>query len=310
MRLFDLHCDTLYKAVTENKDLSSDDCHISVNKTDFLEKWIQCFAVWIPDNVTDEYADFLFDKGYKILKENCEKYGISLLNNFNELKTSINNCNKCCFLTVENGKLLHGKLENIDKLNKYNVKMITLTWNGDNEIGTGALTRKKSGLTDFGFKAVKRLEESGIVVDVSHASRSTFYDVAYISEKPFIATHSNSYTVTKHKRNLTDEQFSIIKDRGGIVGINFYKEFLNNNEKEACMYDILKHTEHFLSLGGENTVAIGSDFDGCDLTNDIKDIKSTGEIYELFLKENYSESLLNKLFFYNAFNFCRNFDNL
>ncbi len=310
MQLFDLHCDTLYKAVTENKDLNSDDCHISIDKTDFLDKWIQCFAVWIPDDVTDEYANFLFDNGYKILKSNCKKYKIKFLKNFNQITNSLKNNNKCCFLTVENGKLLHGKLENIEKLKKYNVNMMTLTWNGDNEIGTGALTEKKTGLTDFGFKAVQKLEENGIVIDVSHASIKTFFDVASISEKPFIATHSNSYSVTKHKRNLTNEQFSIIKDRRGIVGINFYKCFLNDNEDKACMYDILKHTEHFLSLGGENTVAIGSDFDGCDLANDINDIKSTEKIYELFLKENYSETLLNKLFFLNAYNFCQNFDNL
>lgn len=310
MRLFDLHCDTLYKAVTENKDLNSDDCHISVNKAKFLDKWVQCFAVWIPDDVTDEYAEFLFDNGYKILKDNCKKYGIKLLNSFKQLDTTAKNHNKCCFLTVENGKLLHGKLENIDKLKKCNVKMITLTWNGDNEIGTGALTDKETGLTDFGFEAVKKLEENGIVIDISHASQNTFYDVASVCEKPFIATHSNAYAVTYHKRNLTDEQFSIIRDKGGIVGINFYKEFLNNNANKASIYDILKHTEHFLSLGGENTVAIGSDFDGCDLTKDIRGINSIEEIYELFLKENYNETLLNKLFFTNAYNFCQNFDNL
>lgn len=308
MQLFDLHCDTLYKAVTENKSLNCNEFHISVDKSKFLEKWIQCFALWVPDDIKQRYINELFANACCMLKKQAKLYDIHILEKLSDVK-KVTHQSKSCFFTVENGKILQGDLNNIDILKENNVKIFTLTWNGDNEIGTGALTKKKSGLTNFGKQAVRKLEESQIVIDVSHVSERTFYDVAELAKKPFIATHSNSKAITNHKRNLTDEQFNIIKNSGGIVGINFYKGFLNNNEEESSITDILKHTEHFLSLGGENTISIGSDFDGCDLPMDIKGMESIETIYEAFLKENYKESLVKKMFFENAYNFCENFDN-
>lgn len=309
MQLFDLHCDTLYKSVTEQKDFDCKDFHISVNKADKIDRWIQCFAIWIPDDISLKNAEALFDNAYTALKTQCKKFNLHLCKDFSELKDVSGQSLKKCFFTVENGKILLGKLDNIKKLKECNVKIITLTWNGDNEIGTGALTRKKTGLTPFGVKAVKELEKNKIIVDISHASERTFYDVAETASKPFIATHSNSKAVTNHPRNLTDEQFKIIKDTGGIVGVNFYRGFLNNNENKASISDIIKHTEHFLSLGGENCLSIGSDFDGCDLPDDIKGIDSVWEIYNAFLRLNYKEELLKKIFYKNAYKFCENFDN-
>lgn len=306
MRLFDLHCDTLYRAVTEGKDFNSPDLHVSVDRAKGLENWVQCFAVWIPDDISGDEAEKLFDNAYIILQRKCTEFNLQLCSDFSQLNDKNS---KKCFFTVENGKILQGNIEKIQKLKACNVKILTLTWNGGNEIGTGALTAQKSGLTHFGVEAVKELEKNSIIVDVSHASEKTFYDVAEIASKPFIATHSNSKKITNHPRNLTDEQFEIIKNRGGIVGINFYRGFLNKNEGKAGIKDIIKHTEHFLSLGGESCLSIGSDFDGCDLPGDVRGIDSIPEIYEEFLRLNYNEEILQKIFYKNAFKFCENFDN-
>ena len=100
---------------------------------------------------------------------------------------------------------------------------MTLTWNGSNEIGSGVMSGDKFGLTPFGKLAVKEMEKEGIVIDVSHASEALFYDVAENTERPFIATHSNSKVLCKHPRNLTDDQFRIICNRGGLVGLNYFK---------------------------------------------------------------------------------------
>ena len=307
MRLFDLHCDTLYRAVTESGSLNYKKFEISVDKASYLDNWIQCFAVWIPDDISSYEVLPLFDKAYKMLQKQCELHNIKLCNNFTDVDS---NSKYKCFFTVENGRVLQGDLENIKKLKDCNVKILTLTWNGDNEIASGALSNSNFGLTDFGKSAVKELENNGIIIDVSHLSQRAFYDVAEIAKKPFIATHSNSKTVTNHTRNLTDEQFNIIKSNGGIVGINFHNSFLNNREEEASINDIFKHTEHFLSLGGENTIAIGTDFDGGKLPRDIKGIDTIEQIYDKFLQLNYSETLLDKIFFKNAYNLCQNFDNL
>ena len=187
--------------------------------------------------------------------------------------------------------------------------MMTLTWNSHNPIGDGADVENPKGITDFGKKVVSEMEKWGIVVDISHASDKLFYDVAEIVKKPFVASHSNSRTIANHRRNLTDEEFSIIKSIGGIVGLNFHNAFLNTDPDKTSMYDLLKHTEHFLSLGGEDVVCIGSDFDGGILPKDIKGSTSIDKIYELFLRHNYKEALINKIFYENALNFYENFDN-
>ena len=209
MRLFDLHCDTLYRTVTESGSLNYKKFEISVDKASYLDNWIQCFAVWIPDDISSYEVQPLFDKAYKMLQKQCELHNIKLCNNFTDVDS---NSKYKCFFTVENGRVLQGDLENIKKLKACNVKILTLTWNGDNEIASGTLSNSKFGLTDFGKSAVKELENNGIIIDVSHLSQRGFYDVAEIAKKPFIATHSNSKAVTNHIRNLTNEQFNIITE--------------------------------------------------------------------------------------------------
>lgn len=299
MHVFDLHCDTLYEAVVKNKSLAKNDLHISLKKGEAFSSWSQCFAIWIPDDISSEEVTSLFDKAVgkfkKEIPDSCI-YKNTFGSEFNAI------------LTVENGKVLNGNLENIKKLSRCNVKMLTLTWNDKNELGDGADVLNGSGITKFGKAAIKELENQKIVIDVSHSSEKMFYDVCENSVRPFVASHSNSFKITPHRRNLSDDQFSVIKRRNGLVGINFYKEFLNKEAEKANMYDILRHTEHFLSLGGENTVCLGTDFDGAQMPCDIKGIESLTEIFELFLKHNYNEGLLNKIFYENAHNFFENFD--
>ena len=184
--------------------------------------------------------------------------------------------------------------------------MVTLTWNDENCIGAGADVPQK-GLTDFGIQCVKEFEKRDIVIDISHASDKTFYDVLSNTEMPIVASHSNSRTICSHRRNLTDEQFKEIIRRKGIVGLNFHKDFLNNDRNEASMHDILKHTEHFLSLGGEDVLCIGSDFDGADPICELSSTTKIPFLYESYLKIGYNEQLVQKIMYYNAYNFFSRF---
>ena len=184
------------------------------------------------------------------------------------------------------------------------VKILTLTWNGSCEFGDGVLVDNAGGLTEFGIKAVQMLEESSIIVDVSHASEQLFYDVCDYSKKPFIATHSNSKKICNNKRNLTDSQFKEIAERGGLVGITFCKKFLSDECSEVDFDDILKHVYHFLELGGENTISIGSDFDGAEVPDCLNGIGCVENLYEYFLSKRLSENLVDDIFFNNAYNFA------
>lgn len=304
MNLFDLHCDTLYKAYTEKKSLLSNDCEISFERGKNLDKWIQCMAVWIPDEVRGESAVRLVENCYSFLKSELAKTDgevvqIDKVSDFKD-KASV-------MLTIEGGAALGGRLENVKRFRDLGVRAMTLTWNGSCELGDGADVENSKGLTDFGRIAIAEMEKHGIAVDISHASDRLFFDVAEISTRPIIATHSNSRTVMPHRRNLKDEQFDIIKQSGGIVGINLHRHFLKIDNQS--INDIIKHTEYFLSLGGENTLAIGTDFDGAEMIDEIKSISDLHKIYNAFAKLNYSETLIDKLFFRNAYNFYQIFDN-
>lgn len=305
MRLFDLHCDTLYRAYTEKSTLFNDNFHISFNRTEKISPYIQCLAVWIPDEYRGQDAENLFLGCVNKLNEQLSGTDIKQCRTASDIEYLKKENKKGVILTVEGGAILGGKTENIALLKKYGVKMMTLTWNGRNELGDGIGEEADGGLTEFGKTAVKELEKNNIVIDISHAGQKLFYDVVEIAEKPFCASHSNSKAIAPHRRNLTDEQFSIIKSHGGLVGMNFCVDFLNKKATNAEMYDIIKNTEHFLSLGGEKTLAMGGDFDGADIPKDMTGIESMPELYEMFLKHNYSQSLIDDIFFGNAYNFFK-----
>lgn len=304
MRLFDLHCDTLYKTYTENKSLISNDCCISFERGKAFDKWIQCMAVWIPDEVRGEAAVNLVENCCEFLQNELKNNNGSV-KQIDTLSDIVGKAN--VILTLEGGACLGGKIENVQRFRNMGARIMTLTWNGSCELGDGAEAKHSKGLSDFGKEVVKEMERCGIVVDVSHASDRLFYDVVQIAQRPIIATHSNSRSICPHKRNLTDEQFNIIAKSGGIVGLNFHKYFLSDNNWSVS--DIIKHAEYFLSLGGENSIAIGSDFDGAEMPDDIVSMEDLHKIFNAFGKLNYSDTLIDKLFFKNAYNFFQSFDN-
>ena len=307
MDIIDLHCDTLYRAVTEDMPFNSSKAEAKPNSDPKAHK-LQCYAIWVPDSFSGDQAEALFLRAHSRLKRECSENRIKLLNPREPFVSFYENQNSAYF-TVENGLALNGRLSNVKLLAKCGVRMMTLTWNATNPIGDGADVIDATGLSAFGREAVREMEKYGVIADVSHASQKLFYDVAEIAERPFVASHSNAYSVTPHRRNLTDEQFKIIKERGGMVGINFHNAFLNREPEKACIEDIIRHTEHFLSLGGEDAICFGSDFDGGTLPSDFADSSVYDKIYEVLCKRNYKEALIKKFFYLNALNFFENFDN-
>lgn len=307
MKLIDLHCDTLYESVTKNIPL--DDLSMEVQPLKNDDSRLQCYAIWLPDDLGGDNAEKLFFKAAKRIDSECKRLNINLITSDKSVSHEFNSHKTNAMFTVENGLALNGKIENVKKFAELGVRMMTLTWNDSNQIGDGAKVNNPKGITEFGKSVIREMEKHNIVVDISHASDKLFYDVAELANRPFVASHSNSRSVTNNKRNLTDEQFNVIRLFGGIVGLNFHNEFLNSNSDKASMYDIIRHADYFLSLGGENNLSIGSDFDGCTLPEDITGSESMYEIYDLFLRHNYKESLVDKIFFKNALNFFENFDN-
>ena len=152
----------------------------------------------------------------------------------------------------------------LDILNTYyalGLRHASLTWNEANSLATGVAQDPDRGLTPLGKEAVKRLNDLGILVDVSHLNEKSFWDLAATTNRPFMATHSNSCAIHKHRRNLTDEQIKEIAGSGGLIGLNSYYEFVGDQEYQTV--DMLaRHASHIANLVGVEHLALGFDF--CD----------------------------------------------
>ncbi len=305
MRYFDLHCDTMTECCRRDTPLRENELHVSLQKASGLAGFVQCYAVWIPDTLRGEEAFQWFCQVAERFQLEMEKNQDLLLpcRELGDLERAETEGKYGAVLTVESGAALGGKLGNIQALKRLGVKLCTLTWNGENELGRGVGAPGSGGLSAFGRAAIHELEAAGIVADLSHASPELFWDVAEEAKKPLVASHSNAWRVCRHRRNLTDEQFAAIKASGGLVGLNFYTAFLREEPEKASMEDLLRHAEHFLSLGGEDTLSLGGDMDGSALPEDMADgLSAIPCLYELFLRH-YPEALVEKLFYDNAANF-------
>lgn len=161
-------------------------------------------------------------------------------------------------LAVENASALDGDPAYVDVLFQRGVRMMGLTWNNSNGLADGALESTHSGLTPLGREVLERMQDMGMVVDVSHLSEKSFWDVLAATHGPIVATHSNAAGLTPHRRNLTDDQLRAMAERGGVVGVNFVPAFLGG----ASLAQVLEHVTYLVSLMGSGGVALGSDFDG------------------------------------------------
>jgi membrane dipeptidase len=190
-------------------------------------------------------------------------------------------------------------------LHSQGVRLLTLNWYGETCIGGAHDTN--IGLTDFGVSVVRKCFDLGIIPDISHSSfkgAKMTIELAKEFNKPIVASHSDSYNVNPHSRNLLDDNFCDIRDLGGLVGINLCPEHLLLNQS-ADISDIMKHIEHYLSLNGENTIAMGTDLDGTNLPNGFNDISDIYKIADEMQKLNYSNDLIEKIMYKNAFEFFK-----
>lgn len=294
--IFDTHCDTLCSVLDYGKSIETNDCHVDIERMKKYKQYTQVFACFIDP----------------VYKSCAADRTLNLIDTFHNAVSDKLPDNIRGILSIEGGEGIYS-LAHLRNFYRLGVRIIALTWNFSNHIASGALeTDETRGLTEFGKKVVAEMNRLGIFADVSHLNDKSFYDIAEHSDKPIIATHSNSRAVCRSKvvcpveRNLTDDQFKIIKKSGGCVGINFCPDFLNENGK-ANIDDIIRHIEHFMSLGGEDNVGIGADFDGIDNTPDgINGIEDVYKIFDRLLQKGYTENQIEKI---SHKNFERIFEN-
>ena len=304
LSLFDLHCDTAGEMLRQCQSLADNTLAVSLKKAKVFSQYIQVMAHWTPYSLSDEDGWECFLRMNKNLTQDpaLTNGDAILCANFpSELKKP------SLLLAVEDVRIVAGKMERIDQLHQMGVSIVTPMWRGSTCIGGSHDVDE--GLTPFGRQAVKHMLSLGMIPDISHASVQSakeIFEIAKAQGRPVIASHSNAYEICSVSRNLQKEQIKELLEVDGLIGLNLYKAFLKT-DGEATAADVFPHIDYLLDMGCENHLALGCDMDGCDLPPDVPDLAALPYLAELMLARGYSEALIQKIFFDNAYSFAKKY---
>ena len=315
MNLIDLHCDTAFmmSIAKEELELRKNTLCVDLERMKEAGSMAQFFASFIHMKYFNGDYDKAYEAALTMLRKTKSEISknadlIRLATNYEDVMNNYDSALMSGILTVEEGGIIDGKMERLEELYREGVRLITLTWNFENCFGypnSDDPELMKKGLKPFGIEAVERMNELGIIVDVSHLSDGGFWDVIKYGKKPAIASHSNARRECGHRRNLTDEMIRALAEKGGISGLNFYPAFLTETGS-ANIDDLVRHIVHMYHMGGEEFVAIGTDFDGFEGAVDgLEHMGKMPEFYEALRKRRFTDSQIEKFCYKNALRVIR-----
>lgn len=309
MFICDCHCDTLTELYNKNASLYENEQHFDIKRQIALGGGLQFCAIYVPTEVFRyqgglRYTLCLLDKYNQEIKKLHEN-GIDVL----QVRTAEDAGNvlkhkAATLLAIEEGGAIDGSIEALRCLYELGVRAMTLTWSNRNDIADGINEEATgSGLTLFGKQVVAEMNRLGMLVDVSHISTAGFWSVIETSTKPIIATHSNAKSLCAHPRNLNDEQIKALAQNGGLAGITFAGQFLEEDWRNACIESVYKHIDYMLNLiGNDEHIGFGSDFDGISHPPyNIQGVQDYKPLIE-YLSKYYSDETINKITHQNVIN--------
>lgn len=278
--LIDMHCDTIHALHRNGGQLLENQLAIDIPKLRQGNYLLQNFAMFVyNDEQTDPYQECLalYDCFCKQMELAAAE--IRPVTTVEEIENNQKEGLLSALLTIEEGAVCQGKIEILKEFYEKGVRMMTLTWNFENEIGfpncivdkdgkRKPFANETEGLKPCGFEIIEAMEEMGMIVDVSHLSDAGFWDVVSKLKVPFVASHSNSREICPHPRNLTDSMLRALGEKGGVSGLNLYGAFVNplltSGQEDCRVEDLLKHAHRMADKGGIDCVALGTDYDGFD----------------------------------------------
>lgn len=303
MRFIDFHCDTVDQLIShEGSSLFRNDFSVDIERLKKGEAKGQFFALFIQKERHQSVYDrcqSMYEKLINELKNNQEQ--ISLAASYKDFKKNEEDDKISAFISIEEGGAIEGSIDKLEEFYNKGVRLITLTWNFENELGYPNAIKgfMDKGLKSFGIETVTRMNELGMIIDVSHLSDGGFWDVVKHSQVPFVASHSNARSIKSHPRNLTDKMIKALSNKGGIMGLNFCSAFLGTSSV-ARLEDMVFHLKHIRHVGGVDVIALGSDFDGIGNKVEINDCSEMGKLSDVLLKEGFSYDEVEKIFYKNA----------
>lgn len=297
VNVFDLHCDTLLGLVG-GAELRENSLHIDLKRAEKLNGYAQCFACFTTPS-GDRDPVLVFEKELAAFHREIAKNPnlISQAYTADDIENNRKNGIISAILTIEGPAGFGFDPELLNDLYQVGFRISTLGWNEKNPLTGSHITG--GGLTDLGKAYVKEAQRLGIAIDVSHISDEAFWNIMDITQKPIVATHSNSRTVHPVSRNLTDDMFCAICKTGGVAGINLYTDFLGEN---VTLDTVCDHIFHFLELDPDGKhIALGGDLDGCDELPDLfTGVDSYNMLSARLLERGLNEKMVADIFWNNA----------
>lgn len=339
MKLVDMHCDTIYELLRGTNEQTLFQNHLCVDmegmrRAQTMAQFFACFVdakEWAdasgrkPRTLSPNDGAVLtgdtWERAYARVLEMLERLGkeqsdeLRQVFSFHEMEENRRQHVISAVATVEEGGVLNEKIERVDELYRKGVRLITLTWNYENCLAypNSRDARVMQGrLKPFGLEVLRRMNELGMVVDVSHLSDGGFWDCIKYGEDPIVASHSNCRALCDHPRNLTDEMLRALAAKGGVAGLNFYPAFLKKEEEREVeekregtisLREIARHARHMIDVAGEEAVAIGTDFDGFvakDAAGYISHVGEMESVWDAFAKEKITPRQIDKIQSQNA----------
>ena len=337
----DGHNDVIISSILDGHDIST---RLNIGHTDIprlIEGGVdvQVFAVWSDDKKwkTGAYrhANDQIDALEKVIKKNKNK--IAIAKSVKDIYKLQKQGKIAAVIGIEGGNMIEESIPNLVKLHKRGAKYLTLTWNYNLSWATAASLEDfkpavaQNGLSEKGKQIIRKMNELGMMVDLSHGSKKLFYDVLEVSTKPILVSHSNAAALTPHTRNLDDAQLAALKKNNGVVGVNFYSGFLDTAFESRIhqLYDLhfgkptenmsasrkyhklpkelqfqadvkldllLDHIDYLVSKVGIDHVAIGSDYDGIESTPQyLDDVSKLPLLTKALLERGYNKGDIAKI---------------
>lgn len=300
LRVFDGHCDTAFELWYRGESLSANSCHIDLQKAAGFSSYAQVFAFCSMSGCYDgapcgpeEFLTLPLQTLRREVAKNSER--IAFASDGASIERVLTEEKIAALLSIEGAEVIGCDPERLFWLRAEGFSMATLTWNADNALA--GWHGSDRGLTGQGREFVRTAQSLGILIDVSHLGERSFWDLMEMTEKPIVASHSNSRALRDVTRNLTDEQLRALAQTGGTVGLNLYTDFLGEH---ADFSTLRAHLERMLTICGETHVALGGDLDGCEtLPAGFANVADYAAFYDYLMKCGYSPELLDRIFFTN-----------
>jgi membrane dipeptidase len=307
-RVFDGHCDVLSKLLeNDSNGFSMGQDNLDVTYPGMLQSryLLQNFAIFLSATSGRLRLEELLRSIDLFHQRILSQPGMTLIRTSEDLKALCSengNGRIGAMLSLEGADVLNGNLAVLRILFQLGVRSLGITWNHANWAADGIMEPRRGGLTGQGRMLIEECNRLGMILDVSHLSERGFWELDELSVRPYIASHSNAYSICSHPRNLKDDQIHAIIQRSGFIGLTFVPYFTAST-KDVTMDQLLVHIDHMCALGGERCIGFGSDFDGIDQwIVGLENASHYNRLAEILLKH-YPEEIVNQILYKNAIEF-------